>query len=302
MFKNFNEMLGKLRNLPPLRLSVVQAADAAVMEAVKDACDKGIIEPILVGEKEKIQKEAMKAGLSVKDVEIIDCSPEEAPLTGVRLVHDGRAEVLMKGLVDTAAFMKAVLNPDFGLRTGELLSHLAAFEVPNLNRIIFMTDGGINIAPSLEEKISILKNAIKALKAIGYTEPKVAVLSAVETVSFKMQSSVDAAIIAKMAERNQIKGALVDGPLALDNAVSEEAAAHKGIKSPVAGRADLILVPSIETGNALGKSITFLAGGIMAGIVVGAKAPIVLSSRADSPLSKLMSIVLACLVKRGENT
>lgn len=223
-------------------------------------------------------------------------------MTGVRLVHENRADVLMKGLVDTATFMKAVLNPDFGLRTGELLSHLAAFEVPNFNRIIFVTDGGINIAPTLEEKISILKNAIRALRAIGYTEPKVAVLSAVETVSFKMQSSVDAAILAKMAERNQIKGALVDGPLALDNAVSEEAAAHKGIKSPVAGRADLILVPNIETGNALGKSLTFLAGGLMAGIVVGAKAPVVLSSRADSPLSKLMSIVLACLVKRGEKT
>ncbi|KXG78763.1 Phosphate acetyltransferase [Fervidicola ferrireducens] len=302
MFKNFNEMLEKLRNLPPLRVSVVQAADAAVLEAVKDACDKGIIEPILVGEKEKIQKEALKAGFPVKNVEIVDCSPEEAPLTGVRLVHENRADVLMKGLVDTATFMKAVLNPDFGLRTGELLSHLAAFEVPNFNRIIFVTDGGINIAPTLEEKISILKNAIRALRAIGYTEPKVAVLSAVETVSFKMQSSVDAAILAKMAERNQIKGALVDGPLALDNAVSEEAAAHKGIKSPVAGRADLILVPNIETGNALGKSLTFLAGGLMAGIVVGAKAPVVLSSRADSPLSKLMSIVLACLVKRGEKT
>lgn len=302
MFKNFNEMLEKLRNLPPLRVSVVQAADAAVLEAVKDACDKGIIEPILVGEKEKIQKEALKAGFPVKNVEIVDCSPEEAPLTGVRMVHENRADVLMKGLVDTTAFMKAVLNPDFGLRTGELLSHLAAFEVPNFNRIIFVTDGGINIAPTLEEKISILKNAIRALRAIGYTEPKVAVLSAVETVSFKMQSSVDAAILAKMAERNQIKGALVDGPLALDNAVSEEAAAHKGIKSPVAGRADLILVPNIETGNALGKSLTFLAGGLMAGIVVGAKAPVVLSSRADSPLSKLMSIVLACLVKRGEKT
>ncbi|MDN5332427.1 MAG: phosphate butyryltransferase [Tepidanaerobacteraceae bacterium] len=302
MFKNFNEMLQKLRNLPPLRVSVVQAADAAVLEAVKDACNKGIIEPILVGEKEKIQKEALKAGFPVKNVEIVDCTPEEAPLTGVRLVHENSADVLMKGLVDTAAFMKAVLNPDFGLRTGELLSHLAAFEVPNFNRIIFITDGGINIAPTLEEKVSILKNAINALKAIGYTEPKVAVLSAVEAVSFKMQSSLDAAILAKMAERNQIKGALVDGPLALDNAVSEEAAAHKGIKSPVAGRADLILVPNIETGNALGKSLTFLAGGLMAGIVVGAKAPVVLSSRADSPLSKLMSIVLACLVKRGEKS
>ncbi|MCF6097337.1 bifunctional enoyl-CoA hydratase/phosphate acetyltransferase [Thermovorax subterraneus] len=301
MFKKFTDMLEKLRNLPPLRISVVQAADAVVLEAVKDACDEGIIEPILVGEKEKIQREALKAGFSLKNVEIVDCSTEEAPFTGVRLVRENKADVLMKGLVDTAVFMKAVLNPDFGLRTGELLSHLAAFEVPNFDRIIFVTDGGVNIAPNLEEKVSILKNAIKALRAIGYDEPKVAVLSAVETVSLKMQSSIDAAIISKMAERNQIKGALIDGPLALDNAVSEEAALHKGIKSPVAGKADLILVPNIETGNALGKSMTFLAGGLMAGIVVGAKAPIVLPSRADSPLSKLMSIVLACLIKRGED-
>ncbi|SHM36344.1 phosphate butyryltransferase [Caldanaerovirga acetigignens] len=301
MFKKFTDMLEKLRNFPPLRISVVQAADAVVLEAIKDACNEGIIEPILVGEKEKIQREALRAGFSFENVEIVDCSAEETPFTGVRLVRENKADVLMKGVIDTAVFMKAVLNPDFGLRTGELLSHLAAFEVPNFDRIIFVTDGGVNIAPNLEEKISILKNAIRALRAIGYSEPKVAVLSAVEAVSFKMQSSVDAAIIAKMAERNQIKGALIDGPLALDNAVSEEAALHKGIKSPVAGKADLILVPNIETGNALGKSMTFLAGGLMAGIVVGAKAPIVLPSRADSPLSKLMSIVLACLIKRGED-
>ncbi|MCG0275859.1 MAG: bifunctional enoyl-CoA hydratase/phosphate acetyltransferase [Thermosediminibacteraceae bacterium] len=300
MFKSFNEMLAKLENLPPLRLSVVQAADAAVLEAVKDACERGIVEPVLIGEKEKIQEEASKIGFPIENVQVIDCSPQEAPLVGVRLVHENKADVLMKGLIDTAAFMRAVLNPDFGLRTGMLLSHLAAFEIPNFNRILFITDGGINIAPTLEEKAAILQNAINALRAIGYSEPKVALLSAVETVSTKMQSAVDAAILAKMAERKQIKGALVDGPLALDNAVSEEAAAHKGIKSPVAGKADLILVPNIETGNALGKSLTFLAGGNMAGIVVGAKAPIVLSSRADSPVSKLMSIVLACLMKRGE--
>ncbi|TYP58571.1 phosphate butyryltransferase [Thermosediminibacter litoriperuensis] len=300
MMRNFGEMLERLKNLPPVRLIVVQAADAPVLEAVKDAYEKGIIEPVLVGEKEKIQEEASKIGFSLENIEIIDCPAPEAPMVGVRLVYENQADVLMKGLVDTAAFMRAVLNPDFGLRTGMLLSHLAAFEIPNFDRILFITDGGVNIAPTLEEKAAILQNAVNALRAIGYSEPKVALLSAVETVSAKMQSAVDAAILAKMAERKQIRGALVDGPLALDNAVSEEAAAHKGIKSPVAGKADLILVPNIETGNALGKSLTFLAGGNMAGIVVGAKAPVVLSSRADSPVSKLMSIAFACLVKRGE--
>lgn len=299
LIKNFNEIFERLKAFPPVTLSVVQAADEPVLEAVRDAKENGLIKPILIGKKEDIIKKAENVGLTLEEGEILDCPEDKAAKEGVKLVAQNKAEVLMKGLIDTATFMKAVLDPEMGLRTGALLSHLAAFEVPSYPKLLFLTDGGINIAPTLEEKIFILQNAIDALHSLGYDKPKAAILCAVETVSQKMPATVDAAIISKMAERNQIKGALVDGPLALDNAVNEEAAFHKGIKSPVAGNADLLLVPNIETGNALGKSLSFLAKGAMAGIVLGAKAPIVLSSRADSSFSKLASIALACLVKRG---
>ncbi|KYO63805.1 Phosphate acetyltransferase [Thermovenabulum gondwanense] len=299
MIKNFKEIFERLSAFPPVKVSVIQAADEPVLEAIRDAKGMGFIKPILVGEKKDILKKAGEVGLKLEEDEILDCPVEKAAKQGVNLVSQNAAEVLMKGLIDTAAFMKAVLDPEAGLRTGELLSHMAAFEVNSYHKLLFLTDGGVNISPTLEEKISILQNAIFALRCLGYEKPKVAVLCAVETVSLKMPATVDAAIISKMAERNQIKGAIIDGPLALDNAVNKDAAIHKGIKSPVAGDADLLLVPDIEAGNALGKSLSFLANGAMAGIVLGAKAPIVLSSRADSSFSKLASIALACLVKRG---
>ncbi|AYO31354.1 bifunctional enoyl-CoA hydratase/phosphate acetyltransferase [Biomaibacter acetigenes] len=300
MFRSLGEVIEKLKAYPPMRLCVAQAADTLVLEAVRDAAQQYLAVPILVGEKNKILQEAEKIGFSLEDVEILDCPGPEAPMVAVKLVYEKKADVFMKGMVETSAFLKAVLAPDFGLRKGMLLSHLAAMEVPSLERVIFITDGGINIAPTLEEKAAILQNAVDAVRALGYEEPKAAVLAVVENISTKMQATLDAAILSKMAQRGQITGAVVDGPLALDNALVPQAAVHKKIQSPVAGKADIILAPEILTANTLAKSISFLAGGHMAGVVVGARVPVVLSSRADSAYSKLASIALACLIKRGE--
>src|SRR5699024_11204296 len=196
-------------------------------------------------------------------------------------------------------FLKAVVNKEYGLRTGRLLSHIAALEVPNINQVIFTTDGGMNINPSLEQKVDILRNGIDILKCLGYEHIHVAILSASETVDQNMPSTIDAAIMCKMADRGQISDAIIDGPLALDNIIDKKAALSKKINSPVSGKVDLILVPNIETGNVLGKCVTFLSKGHMAGIVAGAQAPIVLSSRSDSMFSKLSSIALSSLIVKG---
>lgn len=299
MIKNFNSLLEGLRKFPPTRLSVAQAADKKTMLAVKNAVELGIVEPILVGQKDEIKKQVKKVALSLNDIEIVDTDKETAANIAVRIVHENKADVLMKGMVSTSVFLKAVLNPDFGLRTGRLLSHIAALEVSTLDRIIFVTDGGMNINPSINQKAKILENGIDALKLLGYEDIRVAILAAVETVSEKMPATIDAAILSKMVERNQISKAIVEGPLALDSIIDEKAAHRKGIVSPVVGKADLILVPNIETGNVLCKSVTFLSKGNMAGIVVGARVPIVLSSRADSSFSKLVSIALACSIFKG---
>jgi phosphate butyryltransferase len=300
LFKNFTEMVEGLKHISPTRLAVVQAADVNVLRSVKIAQSKGIITPILIGDRAKIESEAEKADFTLSNLEIISCDNKDAASIGVELISEKKADVLMKGMISTAPFIKAVLNPEYSLVKGKLISHLGAFHIPSYNKILFITDAGINISPSLEEKCIILQNAINTLLTLGYKKPKVAILTAVETVSIKMSACVDAAILSKMADRGQITGAFVDGPLALDNAINREAADQKGINSLVAGDADILLVPNIETGNTLAKSITFLAGGNMAGVVIGAKAPIVLTSRADSSETKFMSIALACKIASGE--
>ena len=299
MFKNFNSIIDKVQTLSPTKISVAEANDENLILTIKEATMKKMIKPYLVGNKKTIERLVNKVGLPMKEIEIIDADGEDIANEAVKLVSNKEADILMKGMVSSSTFLKAVVNKDFGLRTGRLLSHVAVLEVPSFEGLIFVTDGGMNIEPSLEQKIDILRNGIDTLKSLGYEDIHVAILSAVETVSQNMPSTVDAAIICKMSDRGQITGAIIDGPLALDNILDGQAALAKGIHSPVAGNSDLILVPNIETGNALAKSVTFLSKGHMAGIVAGAQAPIVLSSRADSMVSKLSSIAIACLMAKS---
>ena len=300
LIKDFPQLMERAAGYPRARVAIAAAEDREVLAAVKLGWEKGLISPILVGAEREIRDLAAELGFSLTESEVVDVANAAASAKkAVELVSSGQADVVMKGLVGTPTFLKAVLNPEYGLRSGELLSHLAAFEIPRFPRLLFMTDGGVNIAPDLVQKKEILQNAIDAVVALGYSEPKVALLAAVEVVNPQMVATLDAAGLAKMADRGQIKGAVVDGPLALDNAIDREAALHKGIISPVAGAADILLVPDIEAGNVLAKSFSFLAGGTMAGIVMGSKAPIVLPSRADSAYSKLCSLVLASQVYHG---
>lgn len=299
MFRDFNSLIKKVQTFSPTKISVAQADDEDILLAIREAIEKNIIKPYLFGDKESIEKQVNKVGISLNKIEIIQSDKENVANDAVKLVSDNEADVLMKGMISTSSFLKAVVNKEFGLRTGKLLSHIAALDVPNLERIIYVTDGGMNIDPTLEDKVDILRNGINTLKSLGYENIHIALLSASESIASNMRSTIDAAIICKMVDRKQITGAVVEGPLALDNILSREAALLKGIDNPVAGNADLILVPNIETGNVLGKSSTFLSGGHMAGIIAGAKSPIILSSRADSMFSKLSSIALGCLIAKG---
>lgn len=293
--RNFEEMYNHVKKLKPKTVSVAQAADEDVLEAIKEASLKGIIKGILVGDKEKIERIAYSISMPLKEHEIIDVKDNlQACRMAVKLVSEGKADMLMKGLVQTADILKIVLDKEIGLRSGRTLSHVAVFESP-YNRLILLTDAAMNIAPDLKAKIDIILNAVDVAREIGIDAPKVAVLGAVETVNTDMQATLDAAVLSKMSERGQIKGVIIDGPLALDNALSIEAARHKGIISPVAGNADILLVPDIEAGNMLYKSITYIAERKIAGIIMGAKKPIILTSRSDSSESKFNSIMLAAI-------
>jgi len=296
MIKSFDEVLTKVKERPIKKVAVAVAQDEPVLEAIRDAMAEGIAQAVLVGDKEKIEEAAHKINMSLDGVEIIDEKDNsKACLTAVELVSSKKADMVMKGLVDTATFLRAVLNKEKGLRTGKVLSHVAVFDVPALKRIILLTDAAMNIAPDLVAKKQILENAVGIASAIGIEMPKVAPVCAVEVVNPDMQPTIDAAVLSKMNERGQIKGCIVDGPLAIDNALSMEAAKHKGIKSPVAGQADIILVPNIETGNVMYKTLVYTANAKNGGILAGAAAPVILTSRADSPESKLFSIALAAL-------
>lgn len=297
MIKNFDEVLQKVKSSGIKKVAVAVAQDEPVLEAIKDAKNAGIAEAILVGDKQKIEECAKVVGLDLNDIEIIDePNGPMAAKKAVELVSSGKAEMVMKGLIDTASFLRAVLDKEKGLRTGKVLSHVAVFDIPALQRIIVLTDAAMNIAPDLMTKKQILENGVAIAKAIGMEMPKVACVAAVEVVNPDMQPTLDAAALSKMNDRGQIKGCIVDGPFAIDNALSEEAAKHKGIKSPVAGNADVILVPNIETGNVMYKTLTYTSNAKNGGILAGAAAPVILTSRADSPESKLYSIALASLV------
>lgn len=277
------------------RIAVAAAGDPPVLQAVSEAYKAGIAQPILCGDIEKIDAAARLHNIDISPFEIIETdSDHQAVVIAVSLVRDGRADVLMKGLVQTADLLRAVLNKETGLRGDGILSHVAAIDCPQLDRTLLLTDCAINTYPDLKTKVQLIRNAVAVAHGLGIEQPKVAPLAAVEVVNPDMPATVDAAALAAMNSRGQITGCFVDGPLALDVALSAEAAHHKGLSSGAAGQADILLFHTIEAGNSTYKAMTTVAGCLVGGVVMGAAAPIVLTSRADSSESKLFSVALAC--------
>jgi len=297
MIKNFEEVLSLAQSQSTKKVAVAVAQDKPVLEAIKDAYEIGLVEAILVGNTSKIEAVAKEIGMDLNKFEIVD-EPDaaKAALKAVELVSTGKADMVMKGLVDTANFLRAVLNKEKGLRTGKLMSHVAVFEVPGIDRLLFITDAAFNMYPELKEKIDIVNNAVTVAKAVGIETPKVAPVCAVEVVNPDMPATLDASNLSKMSDRGQIKGCIIDGPLALDNALSEEAAAHKGITGPVAGKADILLMPNIEAGNIMYKTLSYTTNSKSGALLVGTSAPVVLTSRNDSHETKMNAIALAALV------
>jgi phosphate butyryltransferase len=300
MLKSFDNVIEKVKFNKMKKVAVAVAQDEPVLEAIRDAKKEGIADAILIGDRKLIEECAKKIQLDLEGFEILqEADNAEAASMAVELVRTKKADMVMKGLLDTATFLRAVLNKEKGLRTNRILSHVAIFEIPALGRLLLLTDAAMNIAPDLMTKKQILENSVEVAKKIGIEIPKVAVVCAVEVINPEMQATLDAAALSKMCDRGQIKGCIVDGPLAVDNALSEEAARHKGIISPVAGYADIILVPNIETGNAMYKTLTYTSNAKCGGILAGAAAPVILTSRSDSHESKLYSIALASLIAGG---
>lgn len=292
--KNLDFLFEKAKTGKQRKLIIAAAEDDNVLLSVKDAVQNGIIEPIFVGNKEKILKLAEEIDFDLSSFHLEnEINPSKSAVIAVNEIKNGNAQILMKGYVQTADFLRAILNKENGLRASDLLSHIGLFEIPAYHKLIGITDAAQNIAPDLNEKVTIIKNAINVFHRLGIERPKVALLTAVETVNPKMPATIDASTITMMNKRGQIKGCIIDGPLAFDNAISKESAEHKGIVSEVAGDADLLVTPDIEAGNVLYKSFTFFARGTVAAVVLGAAVPIVLTSRSDSDRSKLSSIALA---------
>ncbi|WP_352419272.1 phosphate butyryltransferase [Proteiniborus sp.] len=297
MIKSFEDVLTLAKNRGPRTISVSVAQDKEVLLAIKAAYNMGIANAILVGDKNQILKISEEINMDINKFEIIDIKdPIEASRKAVELVSTEKAHIVMKGLVDTSIILKAVLDEEIGLRTGNILSHVAVFNVDTYDKLLLVTDAAMNIAPDLFHKKQIIENAVFLAHSIDIENPKVAVVCAKEKVNPKMPATVDAGYLVEMNKNDEITGCIVGGPFALDNAISKEAALHKGISHPVAGDADIILAPNIESGNVLYKALAFLARAKNAGIIVGAKAPIVLTSRADSDEAKLNSIALGVLM------
>lgn len=297
MAKNFESLFKLAQEKGPKKMAVAVAQDEDVLGAIKLAYEKGIVEPILVGDKEIIEKLAKDLSFDLSKVEIVDEKDGvEATRKATAMVSSGKAQVLMKGLIDTSVIMKAVLDKEIGLRTDSVISHVAVFDVPTYHKVFMVTDAAMIIAPDLEQKKKIIENAVKLAHSLDIAEPKVAVLAAKEKVSPKMEATVHAKELADMNKAGEITGCIVDGPFALDNAISKESARIKGIDSVVAGDADILLAPDIEAGNVLYKALSFLANAKSAGLIVGTSKPIVLTSRADNEEAKLNSIVLATLM------
>ncbi|WP_116346661.1 phosphate acetyltransferase [Cupriavidus taiwanensis] len=298
--EKYQRLIDYCKTMPATPTAVAHPCDQASLEGAVEAARLGLIAPILVGPRARIEDAARAAGIDIREYPIVDAEHSHASAAAaVQLVRESKAEALMKGSLHTDELMGAVVKGDSGLRTARRISHCFVMDVPGHADALIVTDAAVNIAPTLAEKADILQNAIDLAHALRVDEVRVAILSAMETVNPKVPSTLDAAALCKMVDRHQITGAVVDGPLALDNAINLDAARIKKIDSPVAGRANVLLVPDLDAGNMLAKSLTFLAGADAAGIVLGARVPIILTSRADSVTTRLASCAVAALVARA---
>ncbi len=294
MYRNFEEVIDGAKKLGRVKISVAAAQDKEVLEAVKEAYVLGLADPILVGDEAVIRPMLAEVGLPENTRIIDEKDIDKSALKAVELVHNGEAGVLMKGFVNSSNFLRAALNEEVGLRSGRILCHFAAFEIPGEKKLAYHVDGGMNIAPNLEQKKQIILLAIEALKSMGIENPNVAVLTANEQVNPKMPATVDAKALVDMAAAGEFPPCVMEGPIAMDVAASAEAAKHKGINSKIAGNVDIFVVPTIEAGNMIGKTLVYYAKAKIAGVIIGATNPIVMTSRADTAEAKLASIALAC--------
>ncbi len=298
--EKYDQLIARCKGLPPTPTAVAHPCDESSLRGAIEAAELGLLSPILVGPRAKVEAVAKQCGKDISRYQLVDTphshsSAEEA----VRLAREGKAEMLMKGSLHTDELMSAVVSRDGGLRTGRRISHCFILDVPALDRAIIVTDAAINMFPTFEDKVHIIQNAIDLAHALGNAQPKVAILSAMETINPKVQTTIEAGALCKMADRGQITGGILDGPLALDNAVNLTAARIKKIDSPVAGQADILIAPDLEAGNMLAKSLSFLADADAAGIVLGARVPIILTSRADPVMARLASCAVAVLVAKA---
>lgn len=294
-YRNFSDLKNRIGQMKKNKIAVAAAQDAEVIKTVKAVTEQGLANVILVGDKAEI--EILMQDQDFQAAEIVDVpDPKEAALAAAFLVQQGKASVLMKGMVNSSDFLKAVLDNEKGLKTGKTLCHLAAFEIPNYPKLQFHADGGMNLYPDLMTKKAIIDSSLEALGKLAVTSPKVAVLTANEVVNPKMPATVDAAELIKMHQNGEFSPCIMEGPIAMDVAVSQEAAHHKGIESQISGDTDLFIVPNIDAGNMIGKTLMYCANAKMAGVILGAKSPIVMTSRAENVEGKLNSIILACAV------
>jgi len=298
--EKYDRLIERCKALAPAPCAVAHPCDESSLRGAVEAAQMGIIQPILVGPKARIEAVAAQFGLDISAFEVVDAPHSEASAeTAVRLAREGRAEMVMKGSLHSDELMAAVVSRETGLRTNRRISHCFIMDVPAIDRAVIISDAAVNIFPTLEDKVHIVQNAIDMARALGMEQPKVAILSAMETVNPKVPSTIEAAALCKMADRGQITGGLLDGPLALDNAIDLGAARIKKISSPVAGMADILIVPDLEAGNMLAKSLSFMADADAAGIVLGARVPVILTSRADSVTTRLASCAVAALVAQA---
>jgi phosphate butyryltransferase len=291
--RNFAQLMELTRQRGPKTVVVAAAAEEAVLLAVNEAEELGIADVLLIGDQDEIKRVGQEHGVDLARLDIIhETDPIQAARQAMRLINQGQAQIAMKGAIQTADFLRAILDRDIGLRAGRLLSHVAVFDTPGLDRLIMVSDAGVVVAPTLHQKADIVRNAIDVAHRLGIVQPKVALLAATEVVNPKIPATVDAAALSKMADRKQIVGGIIDGPLTLDDAISTTAAAIKGLESPVAGQADILIAPDIEAGNLLAKGIAYFAQACMAGVIVGARAPIILPSRSDTHEAKLTALAM----------
>jgi len=302
----YEKLLERCKSLAAIPTAVAHPCEDSALAGAVEAAQAGLIEPILVGPAARIEEAARAAHIDLGKLEIVDTQhSSESAKKAVDLVKEGRAEVLMKGSLHSDELLSAIVSREGGLRTGRRISHVFVMDVPTYHKVLVITDAAINIAPTLEDKVDICQNAIDLVTSLRQNEsekPKLAILAAVEIVTSKMPATIDAAALCKMADRGQIKGAILDGPLAFDNAISKQAAETKGIKSAVAGDPDILLAPDLEAGNILAKQLTFLANADSAGLVLGAKVPVILTSRADSVRSRIASCAVAALVAHARRS